>query len=390
VWLIYTVPIGAALVVYLVRGYGEHGSGYTAHTVADFFWTAWRAGFVPALFGIRVPIFGDPTFHSVATAGCQIALVAVAAFTIVRRRSAWRVWALVVLVFLINTAVVVPRLGLGATIGYALRYFAETTFFAAIVLPFAFALPRRRGAPAPAALTWPRPAVALPAVALLATYAAFAWASSAAFTRHWPGREAKSWAANVRGDLDGLRGREPHPVLLDAAVPADVLPFWVEPGRIPATNSLVAILGVFEPGLRFNEVSPRTYRVRGDGHVEAVSFAAARNGPRLAPGCLGTPGRARTFEWKPDAPFPVRDPYLRAAYRTDPGTPVTLQFDRGAGYSSRADGSLAAQPSGGTSLLALGASPTARPVIAGMRVAVPAGRRVCFTQLDVGAFTPRS
>ena len=72
---LYAIPVAAAITTYLVQGYGDSAKGIAVHTIADYFETAWTAGFVPALFGVRVPVYGDATFHDVAIVGCQLALI---------------------------------------------------------------------------------------------------------------------------------------------------------------------------------------------------------------------------------------------------------------------------------------------------------------------------
>jgi hypothetical protein len=383
-WLAYAIPLAAALIVYLAQDRGGDGAtGITLHTALDYFKTAWSAGFVPALFGVRIPVYGDAAFRAVAIAGCQIALVAAVALSIVRRRSAWRPWALLVCVFLLNAALVAPRLGLGSAIAYALRYFTETAYFAAIVVPFAFARPAADWPPVGSPL--PRWTARLaPAAGLLAVYVAFAWASDAAFTRHWPGRESRAWFENVRGDLDALSRDGVEPVLLDGALPPRILPFWVAQDRLPAANSLPAVLDVFHPGLRFDEVSARTYRVRDDGHVEAVVFAPAEVGN---PVCVGGVGRPGSVEWRLARPQRGGSWYLRATYRTDPGADPYLAIDRGSGFREGDDRPLPPRPRGGTTLVAPTAFLTTAPTVPALRLGVRSGR-ACFTRLAVGSFLP--
>jgi hypothetical protein len=401
-WLVYAVPVAAAITTYLVQGYGDSAAGNSLDTIVDYFKTAWTAGFVPALFGVRVPVYGDATFHAVAVWGCQVVLVGAVALSIARRRSAWRPWALLVLVFFLNAVLAFPRLQLGPVIGYVLRYFAETAYFAVIVIPFAFARPRRDGSPE--GLGRPRAAVVVPTMAALAVYAAFVWASDAAFSRHWPGPASRAWIENVRGDLEAARTDHVEPVLLSGSVPAGVLPFWVQPNRLPPSNSLAAVLAIFHPGLRFDEPSARTYRVREDGHLEAVTFRVAGGGdPRAlrarglltpsgavsdVPGqglCVGG-ARTGSFEWRPAKPLRGQSWYLRATYRTDPGGVPYLGIDRGFGYPGQDDRVLPPRPRGGTSLVGLGALLTGVPTLVRIRVDVPSGHRACFRRFVIGSY----
>ncbi len=405
VWALYAIPVVAAITTYLVQGYGDSAKGIAVHTIADYFETAWTAGFVPALFGVRVPVYGDATFHDVAIVGCQLALIGAVVLSIARRRSAWRPWALLVFVFLLNAVLVFPRLGFGPVIGYTLRYFAESVYFAAIVIPFAFARPRPKGRSA-GSLAAPRAAILFPTLAALAVYTAFVWASDAAFTRHWPGQTSRAWTENLRGDLDALARRQVEPVLLNTAVPTDVLPFWVESTRPLPANYLSAVIPIFHPGLRYDKVSAKTYRVRDDGHVEAVDFRVAggddprallRRG-RLAlsgaaanvPGrglCVGRGAQPGSFEWRPAKPLRGQAWYLHATYQTGPGERPEVRIDRGSGYRRRDDRLLAPLPRGGTALVAL-AGFRASSTVAGISLGVPGGRQACFTRFVVGAYAP--
>jgi hypothetical protein len=388
VWIAYAAPVAGALAAYLFQDTQSSVPSLPLSVFRDYFETAWSAGFVPALFGIRLPLNGDSTFHAFAVAGCQLTLAGLVVLSILRRPSAWRPWALVVLVFLVNAVLAFPRLDYGADVGYVLRYFSETLYFGVLVIPFAFALPRTGWAPA-APLVRPRAAVLAPVVAALAIYTVFAWASDAAFTRHWVGRESREWFANVRGDLSALDREGVQPVLLNGGVPSDVLQFWLAPNRYPPANYLSSVLAIFHPGLRYNEVSSRTYRVREDGHVEAVAFTPAVTLVQRE-FCLGTKGHPRSFEWRPREPMRGQQWYLRSTYRTDPAGVPYLKVDRGLGYPPTGDLFLTPRPPSGRSVTALGALPTGTPTLSGLRFDVLPGHWACFTRLVVGSYRRRS
>jgi hypothetical protein len=142
-------------------------------------------------------------------------------------------------VFVLNALILLPRVALFGTdiTVYTLRYFNESVYVALIVIPFAFAHPGWARAPTRPrdGQAWTRIAAALMATALVA-YTAFAWASDAAFDRHWPGREAKVWADNMRGDLDRLERARAHPVVLDGPVPRTIVPLFALPKEHPPPN----------------------------------------------------------------------------------------------------------------------------------------------------------
>jgi hypothetical protein len=407
VWALYALPMAVAIVTYLAKG------NYESRTVPlgwipGYLTKAWSVGFVPSLMGIRVPRVGERTLHTAAVVGCQLALLAGVAVSVARDRSAWRAWAVLVVAFVLNALLVIPRLAIYGTdvIVYTLRYFNESVFIALIVIPFAFARPRWALAPSrPAsAPAWPRFA-ALAAAALVA-YTAFAWASDVAFDRHWPGRQARSWADNVRGDLDRLERARARPVVLDGPLPRTILPPFVSPNEFPPPSYFSKVLILFNSGLRFDEISDQTYRVRPDGHLQAVRFEPAAGGnlrdlhktgfltvtgpATYAPGglCLGVTARTSSLEVRPQRALRGRAWYLRTTYVTASKVGIGLVIDRGVGYPPVFDRALPWRASPGTQLTELGALPTGVPTLARVRADIPAGQRTCFSRFEFGSYVP--
>jgi hypothetical protein len=384
VWLAYAVPVAGTLVAYALRDTGNGVPHLTAHVVLDYFATAWSAGFVPAIFGIRLPIGGNSAWHTIVVLATEAIVAGAVVASILRRRSAWVPWALVVLVFLLNAVLAFPRLGYGAQLGYVLRYFAETLYFTAIVVPFAFVVPCGR---AEATRSLPRlgaPAAAS-AVLILATCAGFAWASDRAYTRHWTGPVSRSWFEHARGDLDRLHLADDGTTILDSGVPSEVIPFWLVPNRHPPINSLRAILPLMQSGLSFDRIAPRTYRARLDGHFERVEFQRAETVFDHEV-CLGEGERRRKIEWVPRQALTYRDFYLVATYATDRGGTPFVRANRGIGYPSGRDLVLDPRPSGGRVLRSIGAIPGGVPTLVGLKFDAGAGHRVCFSRLVVGSF----
>jgi hypothetical protein len=363
--------------------------------------------------GIRVPEFGERALHTAAAVGCQLALLAAVAVSVARERSAWRAWAVVFVAFMLNAFLVIPRVGLyGADAvlyspSLGIRYFTESVYVALIVIPFAFARPCWAPAPSlpPSRQARPRFATAAVAVALVA-YTAFAWASDAASDRHWPGSKARSWADNVRGDLDRVERARARPVLLDGPLPKTIAHTFVGSKQLPLPNYLSTVLPLFNSGLRFDEVSDQTYRVRPDGHLQPVRFEPAAGGnvrelqktgfltitgpAAYAPAglCLGITEQPSSLEVKPQRALRGRAWYLRTTYATASTAGIALVVDRGVGYPPVADRALPWRPLPGTQLTALLALPTGVPTLARVRADIPAGQRTCFSRFQFGSYVP--
>jgi hypothetical protein len=408
VWALYALPMAVAVITYLAKG------NYESRTVPldwipGYLTKAWSIGFVPSLMGIRVPRFGERTLHIAAVVGCQLALLAGVAFSVARERSAWRAWAVLFVAFVLNAFLVIPRVALYGTdvIVYTLRYFNESVYVALIVIPFAFARPRWARAPSrpSSGPAWPRYLGAAVAAALV-TYTAFAWASDAAFDRHWPGGKARSWADNVRADLGQAERARARPVLLDAPLPRTIAHTFVAVQEFPPPNYLSTILPLFNSGLRFNQVSDQTYRVRPDGHLQAVRFEQAAGGnvrdlretgfltvtgpAAYAPEglCLGITAQPSSLEIRPQHGLRGRAWYLRTTYATTSPTGVALVIDRGVGYPPISDRALPWRPLPGMELTELGALPTGVPTLARIRADISGAQRTCFSRFEFGSFVP--
>jgi hypothetical protein len=410
VWALYVLPMVVAIVTYLAKGSYESRS-VPLDWIPGYLTKAWSIGFVPALMGIRVPQSGERALHTAAVVGCQLAVFAGVVFSVARERSAWRAWAVVFVAFVLNAFLVIPRVALyGAeAVVYSpalgVRYFNESVYVALIVIPFAFARPRGAWAPSlpRPGQAWPRFAASAVTVALVA-YTAFAWASDAAFDRHWSGSKARSWSDNVRGDLDRLE--RAHPVLLDAPLPKTIAHPLVASKEIPPPNYLSAILPLFNSGLRFDQVSDQTYRVRPGGHLQAVRFEPAAGGnvrdlretgfltitgpAAYAPAglCLGITAQPSSLEVRPQRALRGRAWYLRTTYATASTVGISLVIDRGVGYPPVSDRALPWRPLPGTELTELGALPTGVPTLARVRADIPAGQRTCFSRFVFGSYVP--
>ncbi len=308
VWALYAVPLVAYLVVYATRKHTDSWHTVPPHQTLEYLRIAWLDGFVPGLFAVRVtPTSGD-LVHTWAVIGCQLAFLALVAVSVSRRSSAWRSWAFLIVAFLVNALIVLPRVStLGTSIGYVLRYNAEVVALALIAVASAFSGARSEPASARAG----RALVLAGAVAVaLAGYAVLAVAADRAIERDWPGSFSRSWFDHVRTDLEAVRRRGTRPVLLDDQMPPRILPFWIRQGG----NRLSATLPLTIGGLRFDEISGSTYRVGPDGHVRHVEFRPVETLPHTP--CLPAGPRWRRIDLRPRRPLRGRAWYLHSRYRT--------------------------------------------------------------------------
>ena len=228
-WLLYAVPV-LALIVVVATGAYETGGAPALDDVPDYLWHAWIDGFAPAVFGVRVPLFDQTTAHHLAVLGAQVAIVAAVALSVARRRSAWRAWAFLGLVFLLNALLVLPRLQtFGPGIAFDTRYYTETAYLVPLAVAFAFAVPERH---AGRQLRWPAPAAAAAVGVALAAYIGLVvWGDSQTVDAS-TGRKVRPWVDRMRAGLERAELTDPQPALLDGTVPDAVVgPFFPPPGH---------------------------------------------------------------------------------------------------------------------------------------------------------------
>ena len=107
----------------------------------------WLEGFWPMVFGVRVRPFEHEAWHGFVIVATQVVLLGLVAWSLVRRRAAWRAWAFLLVAIAANLLIVVgrvPEFGPDA-IGYYVRYYSEPAVFVPLALAFAFAAPGSRG-----------------------------------------------------------------------------------------------------------------------------------------------------------------------------------------------------------------------------------------------------
>jgi hypothetical protein len=362
--------------------------------------TAWVEGFAPAVFGVEVPKAGATVWHQLAVDLVQVATFAAVAVTIARRRAAWRAWALLALMFVINAVAVLPRVTTyGIDIAHVTRYYTETAFVVPFAIAFAFVAPRSSRERATTQLRLPRGATAAWAIGALATYIGLvAWGDHET-VQSSPGRQVRPWVKRVQAGLDRARRIDPSPVLLDGAVPRVV-------ATEPPANRLSTVVPTFEDGVRFNEVAAHTYTVGPDGTVGPVVFvpafgstlaairasgdAALTGGTWRRQGamsCVVAGPHPAVLRLEPPKHLSGHPWWLRAGYATRAAFGLPLRSDIGFGYGRRPSGVLPAATVGTGRLVAIPRLSNA-PTFVGIEITVPSQATACFGQLAIGWFRP--
>ena len=106
VWLAYAAVAVVYLVVYSLGDYARPASGASVGEVLDYLRIFWLEGLSPMLFGIRVPQYGQEWWHQLAIVAAQVALLGLVAWSVSRRRTAWRAWAFLFVAVLANALMV--------------------------------------------------------------------------------------------------------------------------------------------------------------------------------------------------------------------------------------------------------------------------------------------
>jgi hypothetical protein len=451
VWLAYAAVCAIYLLAYSLGDYGRPASGATVGEVLRYLRIFWFEGLWPMVFGIRVPSVGQEDWHRIAIVAAQVALIGLVAWSVARRRSAWRAWAFLLVAGVVNALTVVGRVSeWGAdVIGFAVRYYTEPALLVVLAIPFAFATPRlharvaavevaasstapawwsRRRRPAAARSGFRLPTARVGAATLLAlgVYMSVAWGTADTYSNRAPtgaddalstesqsGRFARAYFDNLRADLAHARRSGVQPSLLDHDVPEAVMTPLTNLagfGNSVRFSLLSSVLPLFDEPVTFNRPGP-LYIVEPDGHLRRTRFVRAASWsssglwhaepPRIqrlrversrSERCVVAVGSGAGLglsrvEWEPRPDLRGRDWWLRARYRTDPAEPFSVQTNSGAGWVNEGP-KLPPMGSTGTALVALSELPTGEPTNAGVRLLVPPFGRLCLHSLEIGSFKP--
>lgn len=283
-WLTLGAIAVAYVGIYLAFVYpGSAGGSITPAAVADVLRILWLRTLAFTAVGLDIPEFELSTAQHVVQVLVVGAVVTAVLWSLLRaphRATAWRGWAIVVLVPLAVLAVVgAGRLGVfGPRIGFDVRYMTNAFWLLPIGVLVAYRGVRRPGTIAPAATgpttagpTGPtsglRGRSAVVPVAVLATvaFAVVAGVTSWRQTDDWLGTQARPWMLNARNSLIELQAAHaPGRVvrLSDGTVPLVA----VDAGFIPA-NSLEWTVPDLAPGVVVVPAGQGDFHLDPDGIV---------------------------------------------------------------------------------------------------------------------------
>jgi hypothetical protein len=313
-----------------------------------------------------------------------------------RRRSAWRAWLFLVIAFLVNTLVLVPRVSAyGPAVAYVTRYYTEVAYLVPLAVACAFAVPRGE-IDERTPLRLPKGWVAAAAVAAIGAYVVLVAVSDSAKVVPDTGVRVKPWFHRVQAGLDHARRADPRPALLDGRVPNDVVAAFSDPEE----NRFSSVIPLFDDKVDFNAAPDRIYRVGPRGTILPVAFQTVVGGTLIHLGRAGiatihggtweqqgqftcvipTGAGSATLQFQPRVPLRGNGPWwvrIRYASQTWLDTAPNVGF----GYQV---GGTAALPSApyASRLLRVDTLPPGR--FKGIRVMVPV--RACFQSVDVGRF----
>jgi hypothetical protein len=396
---------------YLHSGaFNSGGGSVTLGPYVHYFWILWGDTLLPALAGFTLPAAHLDGSQVLAVVTLELAVVALIAISVARKTAAWRAWALIALVVLLDGGLVahqrIAQFGVG--IGNDLRYLLDFPWVVAIAAFYAFSDQRvlvPRTPPRAPRLTLPRPPRARPARvrplgiaagAVLAVYAAAAVATTAHLQKIWNPTQSRHWEANVIRSLGALSRHGPL-VVADDAVPfqiisypfaplnrlSDVLPLYtsgVQVDGLLTGRRLVTIdaSGTTRPATVARVLGPQGAVALDRAHQLVITGAtpAVRGGAV----CMSTGARPSTVAHgvsiRPPAPPPPY--YVLAAYTTNRAFTSPLLQDVGNGYPPGTAATLSLTPPANASLAWVDAGFPLR-----FQITVPPHTRLCLKRFDL-------
>jgi hypothetical protein len=378
------IPVVVFLAVYLGSGLAERSYVAGDRPYAAYFTAAWFAAVVPVSV-LNMALSGSPASSSawLVVVVSQVLFWLLVAATWMRSRVSLRGWALFLLVFIVNTAMVgaVRLPAFGVEIAYWLRYYPEVVLF----FPMGLALALRQGEERSPALAWENTRRGRGILVSFACLHALAFAMSAPrIVSQSEGVQAKGWIDNLRGDLHAVTHDPSGAVrIVDSDTPEYIVLSWMNPyNRISIILTLLNVRGIY------NDVSGPAYVVLPNGHLAPAGFHALTTlvpappaGRHAAqPGeCLqaGAP-----FEYQPAAPIAGERLALRVVYaaRTRHVTPMQIGTDD----PDRPLRYLELRPQQNTAeLIDLGTSR-----LEALRIEPQPGDALCIERMEIGSLQP--
>lgn len=252
IWLTYLAVIAVWYVGVRIADAGGVFQKPTASQWIAFWRILWAQAFVPGIVGLDLPAAGLTTRQIAEAIGLQVVFLAAVAVSLIRKRVAWRAWAMILFCVLVNGFLlgeerIVP---LAPTIGWDPRYQLDFTWLVPLLLCFAFS--RRRS-------FWPRAERLLVRVRSPFTGARPAWqvvltaAAAVAYVvatqlgtaqqqRTWPGHDSYVWEHNIGAGIAAFTRGSVRPVVADGETPYEMMA-----DIYPPYNHLSYVLPFFEP-----------------------------------------------------------------------------------------------------------------------------------------------
>jgi hypothetical protein len=284
-WLAF-VPVYAIYLINYFLNYfntNEKTPPPSLHLLGKYLWLAWFRGVMPAFMGVHVGVDAHSPELLMAFAA-QALLVVLIAYTLWRKRSAWRGWVFLAVAFAANASIVaLGRLGqLGLQqVGAQLRYDTEMTW----LLPLALGLALfpdvsggRVGAETVRAVRWPGRRVRIGlVVAVACAYLAAAIDTGRDTAVEWHRADSdqpKAYVYNMQHTAAQLQRSGARLETLDDQTPA----FLVSPAHKP-WNRLERFVPAVAHELHVVPADPRPLQVRQDGEVIPIALQSLANTP---------------------------------------------------------------------------------------------------------------
>lgn len=412
IWVVFAIPT----VLYLVNYVGNDFAGETDSAgvvqLSHYFRVVWLRGFSPMVIGRIIP--PETTFwDEVTVVVAQVIIFGAVVVSLIRKKSAWRAWAFLAIVFFLNVLLIgmsrVQMFGVG--IGYDLRYLPEVAFMFVLTMGFAFS-PARSSEPSQnvervrssqatgrskveSDRNWTPVLTTLTIVAFVA-YAVSTYSSAQQLKERNLTYQVKDYFSNLKAGLDSLERRGERPVLMDTKVPALAVPDWQAP-----YNRAQILFAILDRDIRFGGTERHSIVVGPDGHLFKAHFEPHAGGTAdnllrigsISPVGNGTvDGSTLCFDSEKQVTMLTLTPklssdaqlFLRAVVMNLQETvDLPLFVDRGPGYPAVPDRLISLTPSEPETIVPLDADKLQQ-----IRIDVPIGERVCFGRLEIGQLDP--
>jgi hypothetical protein len=368
VWAVLAVPGAVYAGWYWSTGFAKEsaakGSGLVG--VPSFVAKAWIEGFWPIAAGTRTSLVGAISVPWWAVALGVVLLVGLVALAVDRVANIGGVASFFLVTFVLNMSVLGLARGGVASALVDPRYYFDTAY----LLTMCIVSVRLRPTP-----RWQGVPLGRVVGSVGVVWVVLALASSWSMLGESQGHQAKAYLARFRSSFDDTRGPRRF---VDGVVPVRV----ILPQFFPY-NTFSRALTQIRP-MEFTTNPSQAWTVADDGTVVRAGFQpSAVVVP--SPSCAGGPGSGPS---QVTAPLPDTLPAANWAIQVTFGGAVNGPVDVGvvpavgaAATSARGDGQPVAVEPGAPGVLVV----TSDTPVAAVRVAAPAGQRLCVSQVAVGS-----